>query len=94
MSREMARSTAHQSTFDAALGFRRRNCCQGKETATHPMSVFILISSHELAWVNMHRRELFHIALKMTTAAPISSHSLSPYQPDGTEVKISIVDTP
>jgi hypothetical protein len=31
MSGEMARSTAHQRTFDAALGIRRCNCCQGKE---------------------------------------------------------------
>jgi hypothetical protein len=31
VSGEMARSTAHQSTFYAALGFRRRSCCQDKE---------------------------------------------------------------
>jgi hypothetical protein len=31
MSGEMARSTAHQRAFDAALGIRRCNCCQGKE---------------------------------------------------------------
>jgi hypothetical protein len=31
MSGEMARSTAHQSTFYAAFGFRRRRCCQDKE---------------------------------------------------------------
>jgi predicted N-acetyltransferase YhbS len=31
MSGEMARSTAHHSTFYAAFGFRRRRCCQDKE---------------------------------------------------------------
>ena len=31
MSGGMARNTAHQRTFYAALGIRRRNCCQGKE---------------------------------------------------------------
>jgi hypothetical protein len=31
MSGEMARSTAHQSTFYAAFGFRRRRCCQDEE---------------------------------------------------------------
>ena len=31
MSGEMARSAAHQSTFYAAFGFRRRRCRQDKE---------------------------------------------------------------
>jgi hypothetical protein len=27
-----------------------------RKTAAHPMSIFILVSSHELAWVNPRRR--------------------------------------
>ena len=30
---EMARSAAHHSTFQAALGVRGRNCCHGKESS-------------------------------------------------------------
>jgi hypothetical protein len=44
MSGKMARSAAHQSTFYAAFGFRRRCRCQDK-SAAHPMSIFILVSS-------------------------------------------------
>jgi hypothetical protein len=66
MSGEMARSTAHHSTFYAAFGFRRRRRCrcrcqdkeQDKENggASNERFHFSLVSSHELVWVNPRRR--------------------------------------
>src|SRR6476659_9378405 len=45
MSGEMARSTAHQRAFDAALGIRRCNCCQGKENGGASNNRFHFTSS-------------------------------------------------
>jgi hypothetical protein len=55
MSGEMARSTAHQSTFYAAFGFRRRRCCQDEENGG-ASNVFILASSRELVRYGGERR--------------------------------------
>ena len=56
MSGEMARSTAHHSTFMQPLASADVAVAKISKTAAHPMSVFILASSHELVRVNSRRR--------------------------------------
>jgi hypothetical protein len=59
MSGEMARSTAHQRTFDAALGIRRCNCCQGKENGGASNNRFHFSLQCEFDGVNSRHRGLF-----------------------------------
>jgi hypothetical protein len=58
MSGEMARSAAHQSTFYAAFGFRRRcRCrCQDKQNSGASNEHFHFSLQSELVWVSSRRR--------------------------------------